>query len=78
LPPYEILDDILRMLIEQELPMGEIMDKTLDRSWVKKIVKMVNRAEYKRQVGMPLGPKLKERAFGRGRRMPIAMELTIL
>lgn len=77
LPPYSVLDAILAMMIEEELPLNEIMQNTTAPEWVNKIARMVTVSEHKRQVGMALGPKVKERAFGTGRRIPIAMELTL-
>lgn len=79
LPPYPILDQVLNLLIEEELPVTEIYRRLPEcLSWIDRIVGMVARSEHKRQVGMALGPKVKERAFGAGRRIPIAMKMTFV
>ena len=77
LPPYELLDDILQRYIEKEegydlilsgRTFGEIAEI---KETVKKIIAMVNRAEHKRKQ-MPLGIKTSRKAYGSGRRWPIA------
>src|SRR5262249_44029807 len=72
LPPYEDLDMILRAYIEDNLTAAEIVDKYhLDRALVRKVACMVNWAEYKRQQAAPV-LKVTAKAFGVGRRYPIA------
>ena len=82
LPPYELLDDILRRYIEKEegydlilsgRTFGEIAQI---KETVKKVIGMVNKAEHKR-VQMPKGPKTSPKAFGAGRRWPIAAKFFI-
>lgn len=70
LPPYEILDGILKAYVEDSLSIDEIARGGYDRDLVLKIVAMVNRAEYKRRQAPP-GIKISRRAFGRDRRLPI-------
>jgi NAD+ synthase len=70
LPPYEVLDDILRGLVEQELRVCEIVDKGHDLETVKKIERLLYIAEYKRRQSAP-GVKVTRRNFGRDRRYPV-------
>jgi NAD+ synthetase len=71
LPPYEVLDAILERYIEDEKSVGEIVADGFDAETVIRVVKMTDRAEYKRRQAPP-GLKVTSRAFGFGRRMPIA------
>ena len=72
LPPYEILDLILRAYIEENLSPGEIVEKfSLEPRLVDDTVRRVNAAEYKRQQAAP-ALKVTAKAFGIGRRFPIA------
>lgn len=72
LPPYEILDPILEAYIEDNLDVDQIVQRTnADRELVRRILLMVDRAEYKRKQ-LPIGLKITSKAFGFGRRMPIA------
>jgi NAD+ synthase (glutamine-hydrolysing) len=71
LPSYEILDDILAQLILEHKSPIEIVASGHDRAIVEKVVKLVNRAEFKRKQAPP-GLKVTDRAFGTGWRMPIA------
>jgi len=71
LPPYEILDAILHRYIEEEKSAAEIISDGFDPATVTRVIKMVNRSEYKRRQAAP-GLKVTSRAFGFGRRMPIA------
>jgi len=71
LPPYDILDDILQRLIhDRQLP-AQIVAAGHDPDVVKRVIKMVSRAEFKRRQAPP-GLKITDRAFGTGWRMPIA------
>jgi len=70
LPPYEVLDEILALHLEQRLRPQAIIEHGFDPDLVHRILRTVARMEYKRQQGAPvlkLGPK----AFGLGRRFPI-------
>ena len=70
LPPYDVLDDILRCLIEEEMPVAEIVARGHSEEAVAKIWHMLDIAEYKRRQAPP-GVKLTLRSFGRDRRYPI-------
>ncbi len=70
LPPYPQLDDILECLIEQEMPVEDIVARGHDRDVVKRIEHLVFIAEYKRRQAAP-GNKVTTRNFGRDRRYPI-------
>jgi len=71
LPPYDVLDPILQAYIEQDRSVDAIVKLGFDRSMVERVTKMVDRNEYKRRQ-MPPGPKVTAKAFGEGRRYPIA------
>jgi NAD+ synthase (glutamine-hydrolysing) len=70
LPPYEVLDPILEAYVEQDKDLREIVAAGYDEEDVRKVIKLVDRAEYKRRQA-PTGIKITNRAFGRDRRMPI-------
>jgi NAD+ synthase (glutamine-hydrolysing) len=71
LPPYEVLDGILELYIIQNLGAAEIVRRGYESSLVERVVSMVGRAEHKRRQAAPV-IKVSNRAFGTGRRMPIA------
>jgi NAD+ synthase (glutamine-hydrolysing) len=70
LPPYDLLDRILEGYVEQDLDAGELVARGLPEDVVARVIRMVDRAEYKRRQG-PIGIKVTARAFGKDRRMPI-------
>ena len=71
LPPYDVLDTILEGLVENEIPVAEIVENTgYDEALVKRIQHMLYVAEYKRRQAAP-GVKITRRNFGRDRRYPI-------
>ncbi|HEV7344717.1 MAG TPA: NAD+ synthase [Devosia sp.] len=70
LPPYPVLDAILKGIVEDELSLAAIVARGHDRELVERIARLVNIAEYKRRQSAP-GPKLTIKAFGLGRRYPI-------
>ncbi|MDP1906663.1 MAG: NAD+ synthase [Hyphomicrobium sp.] len=70
LPPYEALDDILVSLVENEMPLAEIVKRGHAAETVKKIERLLYLAEYKRRQAPP-GVKISSRNFGRDRRYPI-------
>ncbi len=70
LPPYEILDEVLKLYIEEEYSIEEVVEKGFDRKMVEYVARLVKINEYKRRQ-MPIGPKLTKRGFGKDRRMPI-------
>ena len=71
LPPYEILDPILELLIEDHLSPDEIIARGFDAQTVRWVVKRVAQNEYKRAQAVP-GIKVTSKAFGVGRKMPVA------
>src|SRR5688572_18562153 len=71
LPPYDVLDAILQDYVEEERSIPEIVAAGFDEALVTRVVRMIDRAEYKRRQAAP-GLKVTSRAFGFGRRMPIA------
>jgi NAD+ synthase (glutamine-hydrolysing) len=71
LPPYELLDEVLELYIIRDLGAAEIVALGYDPGLVERIVAMVGRAEHKRRQAAPV-IKVSARAFGMGRRMPIA------
>lgn len=70
LPPYDILDAVLERYVEQDLSIREIVAAGFDQPLVERIVRMVDRNEYKRRQAPP-GIKVSRRAYGRDRRYPI-------
>jgi NAD+ synthase (glutamine-hydrolysing) len=70
LPPYDILDGILKMFIEEDKDIDDIIKEGFDKNTVIKVIKMVLRNEYKRRQAAP-GIRISEKAFGRDRRYPI-------
>jgi len=70
LPPYEVLDPILKAYVEDDRGVAEIARMGYDAATVQRIIRMVDRSEYKRRQAPP-GVKITERAFGRDRRLPI-------
>ncbi|AIY87082.1 MULTISPECIES: NAD+ synthase [unclassified Thermotoga] len=70
LPPYEVLDEILRLYIEEGLDPEEIASKGFDRKTVLDVTEMVRKNEYKRKQAA-IGVKISTRAFGKDWRMPI-------
>jgi len=74
LPPYDVLDKILWLLIEEYKDKEDI--KEFDKEIVEKVYDMLLKAEYKRKQA-PIGPKLHERAFGIGWRYPIVRDKNI-
>ncbi len=72
LPPYEVLDAILEDYVEELHTANQIAaERGFDANLVRRVVRMVERAEYKRQQAAP-GIKISAKAFGYGRRLPIA------
>src|SRR5213082_1950584 len=71
LPPYEILDQILHLYVEENLSARDIIARGFDEKTVRWVQRRVDRNEYKREQSAP-GLKVTSRAFGVGRKMPIA------
>ncbi|MCH8309929.1 MAG: NAD+ synthase [Chloroflexi bacterium] len=71
LPPYDVLDEILKAYVEDDLAFDEIVSLGFEPETVKHTITLVDRNEYKRRQAAP-GIKITSRNFGRDRRMPIA------
>jgi len=71
LPPYDILDQILRLYVEEERSAEEIIECGFEPATVEQVIVTVDRNEYKRKQAA-IGLKVTGRAFGSGRRMPVA------
>ena len=70
LPPYEVLDAILEGYVEEDLDAAELVHRGLPAEEVERVIRMVDKAEYKRRQAPP-GVKISTKAFGRDRRLPI-------
>lgn len=70
LPPYAVLDEILVRYIELDQSVELIAQTGIDRTTIEKVIKMINRNEYKRRQAPP-GIRITQRAFGKDRRYPI-------
>jgi NAD+ synthetase len=71
LPPYEVLDAILDLYVVQGRPGSEIAASGFDAATVNRVIRLIDLSEYKRRQAAP-GLKVTSKAFGMGRRMPIA------
>ncbi|HVO20820.1 MAG TPA: NAD+ synthase [Anaeromyxobacter sp.] len=71
LPPYDVLDSILHAYVEERLPREAIVARGHDPDTVRRVLRMVVASEYKRRQAAPV-LKVSEKAFGEGRRFPIA------
>lgn len=70
LPPYTVLDPILRAYVEEDMSRDEIVGLGFEKDTVEEVIRMVDRNEYKRRQSPP-GIKITPKAFGRDRRLPI-------
>jgi NAD+ synthase (glutamine-hydrolysing) len=70
LPPYDVLDDIIAGYVERHLGIADLVARGHDVDTVRQVLRLVDRAEYKRRQAAP-GPKITTRAFGKDRRVPI-------
>jgi NAD+ synthase (glutamine-hydrolysing) len=70
LPPYEVLDPILKAYVEDDVTIDQIIAMGFDRAIVTRVARLVDRNEYKRRQAAP-GIKITPRDFGRDRRLPI-------
>jgi NAD+ synthase (glutamine-hydrolysing) len=70
LPPYEVLDRILNLYIDRDYSAADIIAQGFEREIVEKVVRLVDRNEYKRRQAA-VGVRISERGFGRDRRYPI-------
>ncbi|HEY0973511.1 MAG TPA: NAD+ synthase [Solimonas sp.] len=73
LPPYEVLDPVLELYVEQQRSIPEIVQRGYDEAIVRRVASLVRRSEYKRRQAPP-GPKITRCAFGRERRYPITAQ----
>jgi NAD+ synthase (glutamine-hydrolysing) len=74
LPPYEVLDAILEAYLDDHISFDEMQARGLDLELCRKIVRMVEIAEYKRRQA-PIVLRISKQAFGAGRRIPVAKKL---
>ena len=70
LPEYEVLDEVLRNYVDEDRGHNELIAMGFDSALVKRVIAMVDKAEYKRRQ-YPPGPKVSQRAFGKDRRLPM-------
>jgi NAD+ synthase (glutamine-hydrolysing) len=70
LPPYDVLDPILRAYVEEDWEVERIMGLGYDRALIRRVIQMVDKAEYKRRQAPP-GIRITPRALGKDRRLPI-------
>jgi NAD+ synthase (glutamine-hydrolysing) len=70
LPPYDVLDAILQAYVEEDHDAVELVRRGLPKDDVERVIRMVDRSEYKRRQAPP-GIKISTKAFGRDRRLPI-------
>jgi NAD+ synthase (glutamine-hydrolysing) len=75
LPPYDILDGVLRAYVEESKDVDDIIGLGFNETLVKDIIRKVDKNEYKRKQAAP-GIKVTSKAFGTGRRMPLAQRYT--
>ncbi|MFA5687844.1 MAG: NAD+ synthase [Kiritimatiellales bacterium] len=75
LPPYEILDPIIKAYVEQEMSVTAMIAAGFDAAAVKKTVRLINSSEYKRRQSPP-GIRITPKTFGRDRRMPLTNRYT--
>lgn len=74
LPPYDILDQIIELYVEQDECAAAIIERGFDPQTVKWVITTIDRNEYKRRQAAP-GLKVTSKAFGVGRRMPVAARI---
>jgi NAD+ synthase (glutamine-hydrolysing) len=70
LPPYEVLDPLIEDYVEEDRSPEEMVEAGADPDLVRRVIEMIDRAEYKRRQAPP-GVKITPKAFGRDRRLPI-------
>lgn len=71
LPPYPVLDEILKRYIEEHQDREDLIAAGFDAFWVDRVISMVKNSEFKRRQAAP-GLKVTDRTFGRGWKMPVA------
>jgi NAD+ synthase (glutamine-hydrolysing) len=70
LPPYDVLDPIMRAYVEENQSVKEIIGRGFEAKTVEKVIGLIDRSEYKRRQAPP-GPRITARAFGKDWRVPI-------
>jgi NAD+ synthase (glutamine-hydrolysing) len=70
LPPYDVLDALLRDYVDEDMGAGALIKAGHDPALVERVIRLVDAAEYKRRQ-YPPGPKISAKNFGRDRRLPI-------
>jgi NAD+ synthase (glutamine-hydrolysing) len=70
LPDYDLLDRILKGYVEEDRSVAQLVEQGLSEDLVEKVVRMVDRNEYKRRLSPP-GIRITPKAFGKDRRLPI-------
>lgn len=70
LPPYDILDPIIEMYVEQDFNVCDLVERGFDEATVRYVMRLIDRNEYKRRQAA-VGPRISPRNFGRDRRYPI-------
>lgn len=70
LPPYEVLDPIIELYVEEGLSTAQILQRGFDKETVKRVLSKLHDSEYKRKQA-PIGPKITSFAFGKDWRMPL-------
>jgi NAD+ synthase (glutamine-hydrolysing) len=76
LPPYEILDAILKAYIEEQFSLADIVKMGYERETVERSIKMVNNNEYKRYQAPPI-LRVSSKAYGRGRLIPLVAKFKL-
>jgi len=75
LPDYDLLDEILKGYVEEDKSARQLIESGLDKDLVRKVIRMVDRNEYKRRLSPP-GIRITPKAFGKDRRLPITNHYT--
>lgn len=70
LPPYEVLDTLIELYVEEGLSIEHILQKGFDKETVKRVLSLLHNSEYKRKQA-PIDPKITSSAFGKNWRMPV-------
>lgn len=74
LPPYPLLDEIIRLYVEENHSLEQLLAAGLDEDWTRRMLRLIDLNEFKRRQAAP-GPRMSKRGFGRERRMPLGGRL---
>lgn len=74
LPPYPLLDEIVRLYVEENQSSEQLLAAGLDADWVHTVTRLIDRNEFKRRQAAP-GPRMSKRGFGRERRIGMSSKL---